>query len=275
MSDITEAIDALKGRVSKRVAAIIAQLDTTGGQLATTTVNIGLVSDLLAEMQSTMLDDEFIQAVADYLAGFDAIGVDAIAAMADFGEIDPDITDAITEEFKRINATELLTPTTYSQSVFTPIANDLLLGIATGAAIDTVIDAATSRVDSLSDPIDALIGGSEITLQRTLTTTIAEQVGVEFFYFQGRPIASTRDWCREREGHAWHIEEIRKWGRDAASGADTWAGMVEGTDETSIFVHVGGYYGKRLTCRHVLVPVDIMDVPPEDLARMKGKGLVK
>lgn len=275
MSNITDAIEALKGRVSKRVAAIIAQLDTTGGQLATTTVNIGLVSDLLAEMQSTMLDDEFIQAVADYLAGFDAIGVDAIAAMEDFGEVDPLITDAITEEFKRINATELLTPTTYSQSVFTPIANDLLLGIATGAAIDTVIDAAVGRVESLSDPIDALIGGSEITLQRTLTTTIAEQVGVEFFYFQGRPIASTRDWCREREGHAWHIEEIRKWGRDAASGADTWQGMVEGTDETSIFVHVGGYYGKRLTCRHVLVPVDIMDVPPDDLARMKKKGLVK
>jgi hypothetical protein len=274
MSDITDAIEALKGRVSQRIASIISQLDTTGGQLATTTVNIALVSDLLAEMQRTMLDDEFIVAVADYLAGFDAIGIDAVAAMADFGEIDPAITDAITEEFKRINATELLTPTTYSQSVFTPIANDLLLGIATGAAIDTVIDAAVGRVESLSDPIDALVGGSEITLQRTLTTTIAEQVGVEFFYFQGRPIASTRDWCREREGHAWHIEEIRKWGRDAASGVDTWAGMVEGTDETSIFVHVGGYYGKRQTCRHVLTPVDIMDVPPEDLARMKKKGLV-
>lgn len=273
--DITEAIEALKGRVSQRIASIISQLDTTGGTIATTTENIALVSDLLAEMQGSMLDDEFIVAVADYLAGFDAIGVDAIAAMEDFGEIDPLITDAIIEEFKRINASELLTPTTYSQSVFTPIANDLLLGIATGAAIDTVIDAAVGRVESLSDPIDALIGGSEITLKRTLTTTIAEQVGVEFFYFQGRPIASTRDWCREREGHAWHIEEIRKWGRDAASGTDTWQGMVEGTDETSIFVYVGGYYGKRQTCRHSLVALDIMDVPPEDLARMKSKGLVK
>lgn len=275
MSNITDAIEALKGRVSQRIAAIIAQLDTEGGAIATTTENIALVSDLLAEMQGSMLDDEFIVAVADYLAGFDAIGVDAIAAMDDFGEVDPLITDAIIEEFKRINATELLTPTTYSQSVFTPIANDLLLGIATGAAIDTVIDAAIGRVESLSDPIDAIVGGSEITLQRTLTTTIAEQVGVEFFYFQGRPIASTRDWCREREGHAWHIEEIRKWGKDAASGADTWAGMVEGTDETSIFVHVGGYYGKRQTCRHALVALDIIDVPPEDLARMKSKGLVK
>ena len=273
--DITEAIEALKGRVSKRVAAIIAQLDTDGGTIATTTENIALVSDLLAEMQGSMLDDEFILAVAEYLDGFDAIGVDAIAAMEDFGEIDPAITDAITEEFKRINASELLTPNTYSQSVFTPIANDLLLGIATGAAIDTVIDAAVGRVESLSDPIDALVGGSEITLQRTLTTTIAEQVGVEFFYFQGRPIASTRDWCRKHEGHVYHIEEIREWGRKAASGEETWQGMVEGTDETSIFVHVGGYYGKRLTCRHVLVPVDIMDVPPEDLARMKSKGLVK
>ena len=275
MAGIFDAIEALKGRMSNRVASIVSQLDTTGGRVATTKENLALVSDLVAEMQNTMLDDEFIEAVAEYLQGFDAIGLDAIASMEAFGTISPDITDAIIEEFKRINATELLTPATYGTSMFTPIANDLLLGIATGAAINTIIDAATSRVDALSDPIDAIVGGSEITLARTLTTTIAEDVGVEFFRMVGRPIASTRTWCREREGHVWHIEEIREWGRNAASGEEVWNGMVEGTDEVSIFVHVGGYYGKRQTCRHQFVAVDIMDVPPEDLARIKKKGLVE
>ena len=273
MAAIEDAIDALKGRMSQRVALIISQLDTSGGVIATTKENLALVTDLIAEMQGSMMDDEFIEAVAEYLNGFDTIGLDAVASMESFGTIAPDITEAIITEFKRLSAVELLTPQTYGNDLFNPIANDILLGIATGAAINTVIDAATGRVENLSKPIDALVGGSEITLQRTLTTTIAEQVGVQFFKFQGRPIKSTRDWCREREGHVWHVEEIRKWGRDAAAG-NGWAGMVEGTDEVSIFVHVGGYYGDRRTCRHVLVSLDIMDVPEEDLARIKSKGLI-
>ena len=273
--DITDAIEALKGRVSKRVASVIGELDTVGGKIVTSENNLAIITDLISTMKETMIDDEFIGAVAKYVNNFDLIGADVAASMRGIGTISPDLSKAIIEQFQYLNASELLTAETYSAAVFNPIANDMILGVATGSDVGTVIDAATLRVESLSEPIDALVGGSDITLQRTLTTTIAEQNGVEFFYFQGRPIASTRDWCRKHEGHVYHIEEIREWGRKAASGEETWQGMVEGTDETSIFVHVGGYYGKRQTCRHVLVPVDIMDVPPEDLARMKSKGLVK
>lgn len=274
MTPIFDAIEALKGRLSANVSALIAQLDTVGGKLVTSKENLALVTEIISQVKNTMFDDQFIEAVAEYLNSFDAVGIDAVKAMESFGTIDPAITDAIVQQYKLINASEILTPSTYSDSVFAPIANDLLLGIATGALVNTVINAATSRLDNLSAPVDALVGSSGVTLQRTLTTTISEQVGVKFFYYQGRPIRTTREFCREREGHVWHLEEVKQWGRDAAAG-NGWPGMVEGTDQTSIFVHLGGYYGNRMSCRHVLVPVDIMDVPPEDLARMKRKGLVK
>lgn len=110
-------------------------------------------------------------------------------------------------------------------------------------------------------------------MQRAQTAAVSEQAGVVFYRFQGRPIPTTRPWCRAREGHVFHIEEIREWGRQAAAG-DGWDGMVEGTNEQTIMTYLGGWYGDRSACRHVLIPVLPSRVPEEDMARMRAKGLV-
>ena len=122
--------------------------------------------------------------------------------------------------------------------------------------------------------VEAVTVSAPLMLQRTQTAAAAEEAGAEFFYFQGRPIQTTRPWCREREGKYWHIEEIREWGRKAANG-DGWDGMVEGTNEQTIFIHLGGWFGERNSCRHVLVPVLRSAVNREDLDRMREKGLIE
>jgi hypothetical protein len=50
--------------------------------------------------------------------------------------------------------------------------------------------------------------------------------------------------------------------------------MVEGTNEQTIFVHLGGWFGERNSCRHLLIPQLQFAVPEEDLARMREKGLL-
>jgi hypothetical protein len=110
-------------------------------------------------------------------------------------------------------------------------------------------------------------------VQRAQTAAASEKAGIVFYRFQGRPIDSTRPWCRAREGKVWHIEEIRQWGRDAAAGQG-WDGMVEGTNEQTIFTYLGGWYGNRSACRHVLVPVLPSRVPAEDMERIRDKGLL-
>jgi hypothetical protein len=90
----------------------------------------------------------------------------------------------------------------------------------------------------------------------------------EFFVYQGRPIATTRSFCRERAGRYWHREEIKEWGRNA--GFMPWKGMHKGTNEVNIFLLLGGY-----TCRHILIPVSRGTVPQEDLDRMREKGLIQ
>jgi hypothetical protein len=91
---------------------------------------------------------------------------------------------------------------------------------------------------------------------------------MEFFLYQGRPIGSTRSFCRERAGKYWHREEIKEWGRNAKF--KPWKGMHKGTNEANIFLLKGGY-----ACRHLLVPVSRQRVPAEDLERMRAKGLIQ
>lgn len=110
-------------------------------------------------------------------------------------------------------------------------------------------------------------------MQRAQTAAVSEKAGIAFYRFQGRPIKTTRPWCLAREGKVWHIEEIREWGRQAAAGQG-WDGMVEGTNEQTIMTYLGGWYGNRSACRHVLVPVLPSRVPAEDMDRIRKKGLL-
>lgn len=103
-------------------------------------------------------------------------------------------------------------------------------------------------------------------IERNVESGFGYQIGL-FFFYQGRPIRSTRKFCQERHGRAWHRDEIILWGKDANKG-NGWKGMHKGTNAVTIFHFRGGY-----NCRHVWVPVDIMSVPPDDLARMRAKGL--
>jgi hypothetical protein len=80
----------------------------------------------------------------------------------------------------------------------------------------------------------------------------------------------------------WHRREIEEWGRRAAAGEDLdgngnpgWAGMVEGTNAQTIFLYLGGWYGGREGCRHVLIPQSRLAVPQEDLDRMRELGYIE
>lgn len=125
---------------------------------------------------------------------------------------------------------------------------------------------------SMDPAISTQVLSAPSAMQRAQTAAVSEKAGIVFYRFQGRPIKTTRPWCLAREGKVWHIEEIREWGRQAAAGQG-WDGMVEGTDEQTIMTYLGGWYGNRSACRHVLVPVLPSRVPTEDMERMRAKGL--
>lgn len=108
---------------------------------------------------------------------------------------------------------------------------------------------------------------------RTFTTKVAEDFGVQFYEYSGSTISTTRCFCRERVGRIFHKEEIKSWGRkenlgDCNTGGG-WAGMSRETNESTIFSLLGGY-----NCLHSLIPISVDQVPDDVLEDAIDKGYI-
>lgn len=271
---ILQAVEELQARNAPRIAAIAAGIQTDGaGNILSTPENIARVDELIAAMKSQFIDDEFVDAVVKYLETLDDITGQVKSSFEEF-TVDPAVIDAIDRRTKAQTAAGLVDPESYP-SLWINVADSLIYGVSVAAPVDTTV-ATIGEVTALSPAagdVQGTVESTPIVMQRAQTAAAAEEAGVEFFLFQGRPIPTTRPWCREREGHVFHIEEIRQWGREAASG-NGWEGMVEGTNEQTIFTYLGGWYGERHTCRHLLLPQPRHRVPEADLERMRKKGIL-
>ena len=269
-------------RLAQRIAAIIATIETKGGKIVQSEANLARIGALMAEMQASFVDDQLIEDVTDYLETFDAVGADVQGYFESLGNLDAGLLDAVTRQYKQATAEYLLNPQSYAGSLWQPIANTLLFSVATSALLSNSITSVGTIVTGSKEAdtqggvtmeTKGTVESAPTMLQRTQTTVAADVLGVEFFRYQGRSIDTTRPFCEARAGKVFHRKEIEEWGRRAAAG-DGWDGMVEGTNEQTIFVYLGGWYGRQNNCRHVLVPLARRDVPREDLDRMADKGLL-
>lgn len=109
--------------------------------------------------------------------------------------------------------------------------------------------------------------------ERNYTTAISKEFGIEFFYYAGGEIETTRCFCVQRHGNTYHKKEIEEWGNKKGLGACNtgggWQGMAAGTDASTIFSLLGGY-----NCRHSLVPRGINETPIDDIERAISKGYI-
>lgn len=279
MPTLTPALEALARRAGPRASRMLSALDTDGaGRILNTPANIEKVEGILSEMQATLIDGEYLEAVSEFIRSFDGIATSVASRFASFGTPRPDMMRSIVRLFQRMALVELLSPTTYTAPISQQLADTIVGGILQGSTVKSLGESMDSVFEGLGgSDVAALEATTEAALDRTLTVQVGEQFGAEFYLYSGRPIKTTRPFCREREGHVWHVEEIKEWGRLAAEDPEGngWAGMVEGTNEKTIFIYLGGWYGKEKVCRHALLPQHRIDVPEDDLARMRAKGLIK
>lgn len=268
------AVRALMKRASARIAAEVATLDTDAlGRIRPTAANVQRVNAILDRVSATLFDDQYMAAVTRYLEGLTTVSGTVSDTLRSLGASD-DLLNAIARRTKVGAASQLLSPTSF-RDLLTSVSSQLINGIATAAEASAVLQGVADAVDTsgIDRAVRSQIDSAPAAMQRAQTAAASEQAGIVFYRFQGRPIATTRPWCLAREGKVWHVEEIREWGRQAAAGQG-WDGMIDGTNEQTIFTYLGGWYGDRAACRHILLPILRSRVPEEDLARIRAKGLV-
>jgi hypothetical protein len=267
---LLEEMASLQGRTATRIGTILADLDIRNGNLVASEANIAKLSQVMADIETDFVDPQWRDAVREYVKTFDVLDANTTAWVGQIGSIDKGLMKALRTQYKQISAEYLLNAQSFSQTLLNPIAQEVGAYIATGSRYSDLVKAVSQIVTGGDTSDGAILGNARTAVndlvsvyERTATNIASEQVGAVFFLYQGRPIKSTRPFCRERANKYYHKEEIASW------ASEDWQGKTEGTNSTTIFSYLGGY-----NCRHVLVPVRQSEVAADDLARMRQKGLI-
>lgn len=88
------------------------------------------------------------------------------------------------------------------------------------------------------------------TYSRTYQQSVTSDLGLEYYFYSGGVMDTTRAFCLERVGQYFHKKEIEAWAELE------WRGKKAGTTETSIFFFAGGWQ-----CQHQIIPVSEFVVP--------------
>jgi hypothetical protein len=267
---LLEEMASLQGRTATRIGTILADLDIRDGSLVASESNIGKLSQVMSDIESDFVDPQWRDAVKEYVKTFDVLDANTTKWVGQIGSIDKGLMKALRTQYKQISAEYLLNAQSFSQTLLNPIAQEVGAYIATGSRYSDLVSAVSQIVTGGDTSDGAILGNARTTVndlvsvyERTATNVASEQVGAVFFLYEGRPIQTTRPFCRERANRYYHKEEIASW------ASEDWQGKTEGTNSTTIFSYLGGY-----NCRHVLVPVRQSEVAAQDLQRMRDKGLI-
>lgn len=261
----------LQKRVSERLAETLSELEMSSGRFVASEANINRLVSIVSEMERAFPDPQWQKAVAQYLKTYDVLDAAVIGYVGEFGLIDAAITTALRKQFKLLAADYLLNAQSFQLTLGNTIAQEVAASIANGGSYRELISSVNTIIQGSPDKDGALVGDGTTAVndmvsiyERTATQIASDAVGAEFYWYQGRPIDSTRPFCRSRANKYYHKKEVESWGN-----LEPWQGQIPGTNSRTIFSLLGGY-----NCRHALVPVARRDVPAEDLARMKSKGYI-
>jgi len=265
-----DAMSGLQGRLATRIAGILGDLDVRGGTILPTEANIARLSEVMQAIEAGFVDDQYERAVRDYLRTFDKLTTNTATWANELGRFSPDLLTSLSRQYKTIAAEYLLNAQSFSLTMLNPIAQEVAGYIATGGRYRDLVDSVSTIVTGGGEADGALLGNARTAVndlvsvyERTATSVAAEAVGADFFLYQGRPIDTTRPFCRDRANKYYHRREIAGW------ADEDWNGKMAGTTSATIFQYLGGY-----NCRHVLVPVRQDLVPAADLQRMREKGYI-
>ena len=96
---------------------------------------------------------------------------------------------------------------------------------------------------------------------------VTNDLGFEYFYYQGALMNSSRPFCRDHAGGYYSKEEVENFGNGIGVYGDPidTTGFIEGTNSSNIMINRGGY-----NCGHHFIPVGEEEVPADVIERNKA-----
>ena len=129
------------------------------------------------------------------------------------------------------------------------VLKDNIAGIGTRSELNKTLRKFIEGTDTekafLNRYIKQVTNDSVMTFNAEYIQTIAEDLDVEYYLYQGTLIEDSRPFCVSRAGRYFTTEQVKDW-----ADLGKWNGKNTNTNRTTIFIYRGGY-----NCRHQLWPV--------------------
>lgn len=240
------------------ILAILNSFETESGQIVYNTANIARIEQLALALRASFQGGEYLEALRAYALSFEA---QALINEAYFLQAF-DLVDVGTEVRALIavsqqNAIALLGETAVEQRLIQPLKDVLIQSVTTGASLQETTAIIREFIEGNAE-LDGKLAGYARTIadttfsvfDRSYTVALAKDLDIQWYWYTGGKIATTRKFCCQREGHYYTRKEVESW------GDKEWAGRIDGTNSNTIFSFAGGW-----NCRHSILPVSEFSVP--------------
>jgi hypothetical protein len=278
------AIGKTQKGVMADIESIIFSLDRDGETFLLNEKNLSLINSIEKKLKETIFNDEYTSELTKYISQFKQ---QANLNNAYFTELSDKFDNKdvykLSLEASQKNAIALLGEDSFSQQLIIPITQSLQSSVNSSISFTETLSSLRSFIEG-SDQVDGRLQGYVKRIaydafsasDRSYTNVVANDLGLQFYKYQGVEVEDTRPFCNERRGKYFHKKEIELWGENETCcglewpNSKGWQGRNSATNKATIFIFAGGY-----NCKDSILPVSVKSVPGSVIQRAIDAGYYK
>lgn len=281
------AVDKNNAKIFEEILRLLEALEVKSGKIVVSARNLELSQQIVNRLEVVIFDGEYMTALTEFAKQFNVqAGINNQYFEKEFKEFKkvfavPSNADlfktALTQSQK--SAIELLAQGGVQQQFSNPLKDLINAGITGNASLVETIKSVNSFIIGTNERGGALtINAKQVShdgfafSDRQYTKAISEQLGIEWFKYDGGVIEDSRPFCEQYHGQYFHAMEVADFGDGIdLDGSPLTKAELQGrypqTNRATIFTFAGGF-----NCRHNWLPVSIASVPKEVIQRNIAKG---
>lgn len=244
------------------------------GNIVRSKANLAKVEEVISQLKKVTYGKEYTQNLIEFAKQFNTqkdINDEYFnTAFKDFDS--SELADEMVKISQK-NTVAMLSGQSLDNTFFNPVKQQIIDSIATGAsrsdmiiAIRQVVEGGKGKEGRLLSYAKQIAHDAFAMSDRTYTSIVAQDLGVQWYFYSGDKIPTSREFCVVRHEKYYHKKEVEAWPLTEGQ----WDGRMTGTNSKTIFTTAGGYQ-----CRHSIVPVSISVVPDSVVKRNIENGNYK
>lgn len=267
--DFLSKIPKSESQVYDSVIELISRLEIKNGEFVISTKNLKIASEISLQLKQVLLASDYTKYVAEFAREFDSQ-----AKISDelFSKTFPGFT--VSEMAVNVNliskreTIDLLLNRASDAEFISPLRDIIEQSVINGSGYNETLKSLRTFIkgdDELAGKMERysrLYAHDQFSISdASYTSVIAEELDVEWFFYSGDTIATTRPFCDKRHNQFFYYKEIEDW------ASLDWSGKIPETNSSTIYSYRGGF-----GCRHAILPVSIFAVPKEVIERNIASG---